>query len=339
MKSLIQHIKYIEQMLLWSFMFLFVIDYHFWQDNYFEAIGKTLLELSTYAFVFYMNYKILIPFLLAKEKRLLYGFSLLVLVILYISCIRFSGIENHLYEGNGWRNIFSMLINTFLFILLSSFFWFYKSFQMEKERKMKLKTEKLETELKFLKAQISPHFIFNSLNNIYALVLQQHKNAAPMVAGLSKIMRYILYDCSEDEVLLEKELEHIQNYINLQLLKMPASENIDFYTEGNFQGITIAPLILINFVENSFKHSNIDNDENAWIKIEALMKESNVFHFRIHNSKGVQSVNIKDGGIGLVNTKQQLNLHYPEKHGLEISENPEDFEIELSIKQLGMSTK
>jgi len=189
----------------------------------------------------------------------------------------------------------------------------------------------LETELKFLKTQLSPHFIFNTLNNIYSLVKQGHKNAAPMLAKLSTVLRYILYDSSQEKVFLEKETTTIKEYIELQLLRKPKSENIDFYKEGSISDMRIAPLLLLSFVENCFKHGNIDKSKDAWIKISCIADEGKMLIFTTENSKEGQRGRHVGNGLGNENVKRQLDLYYPDKHQLEVVEGDDVFKIKLSL--------
>lgn len=335
MQSIFQKYKGSEQVILWLFFFLFIFDYQFLEGNWREAFLYTSLEIASYLFLFYINYLVLIPLFLKKEKRLLYGLSLLLLFVLYIGFIHLSGLEEQLYEGSSLRNTFSMMLNISLFLLLSTLYWSYQQLHREKERKLQLQTEKLAAELKFLKTQISPHFIFNTLNNIYALTLQKHDNAAPMVSRLSKMMRYVLYDCSENKVFVEKEVEALEDYIQLQLLRLPASDNVDFYVEGPFAGLKIAPLLLINLVENCFKHGDLNENETAWIRMECLLEEDTL-HFVSENSFQIHKITTnkekKVGGIGLENIKRQLELNYPEKHELSIQTLENVYKVDLKIE-------
>ncbi len=323
--------KGLEQIVLWVFIYLFVFDYHFDVDNWGEAMWYTLVEVATYMFVFYLNYLVLIPSLLKPKRHVLYALSLVALLLVYVLGIRYSGLEQSLYEYVSWRNVFSMCLNGSLFLLLSTLYGYYQAWQQEKERQLKLKAEKLESELKFLRTQVSPHFLFNSLNNLYSLSLQKHDNAAPMVAKLSNIMRYILYDCKENSIPLEKELEYLQEYIDLQLLRLPASDNVDLYIEGNFKGIEIAPLLLINFVENCFKHSDLNENEDAWIRV-SLVREDNILHFDTQNSFVSQQSQALQSGIGLKNAQRQLELNYPNEHKLDIETQDGVFEVKLKIE-------
>lgn len=239
MQNHFKNIKNLEHYALWGFMFLFIFDYHFWEANWLEAIGMTSKELFFYVLIFYFNYRVAIPTFLEKGKRISYILVLLVFLLTYIFVINISGLVDQFYEGAFWRNTLSMTINFALFWLISTLYWYYGKLQEARETQLSIRAEKLETELRFLKNQISPHFIFNTLNNIYSLVQQGHQNAAPMLAQLSSILRYILYDSSKPTVPLQKEITTIQEYIKLQLYRKPKSTNIDFYQEGDISNLKL----------------------------------------------------------------------------------------------------
>jgi sensor histidine kinase YesM len=323
---------FLEHVTFWLFMFLFVFDYHFRENNWAQAIGATLLEVLTYAIIIYLNLGVLIPIFLKKGRPFWYVLSLAVVVMGYIFLMREMGWEKEFYEIGGWRNVFSMVLNTSLFMLISCLYWYFKQWQIERERLFILKNEKLEAEINFLRAQISPHFVFNTLNNIYALALKKHDNAAPMVAKLSALLRHILYESNQAEVLLKKELDTLKQYIELNLLRNPRSQNVDFYVEGYTEGWRIAPMLLINFVENAFKHSDLNHDEKAWIKIIVMISEIGELHFSLGNSVSPTTFQTEPGGIGLQNVRHQLELSYPGNYLLSIQNEGDIFEIQLKLK-------
>lgn len=216
-----------------------------------------------------------------------------------------------------------------MFWLLSSLFWSYKNLRSEREIQLQLQNEKLITELKLLKSQIRPHFIFNALNNIYSLVQQGDANAALMLEKLSAILRYTVDYSSVAVVPLNKEVTAIEKYMALEFLKKPKSENIDFYQEGSFQNIQIVPLILLSLVENCFKHSNVNYSEKGWIKIDCIV-EDNVLHFITANSKSNHPK--EKSGIGNKNIERQLALNYPNQYELKLEETDEQFVVNLKIR-------
>jgi two-component system LytT family sensor kinase len=191
--------------------------------------------------------------------------------------------------------------------------------------------EKLETELKFLKSQINPHFLFNALNNVYTLSLIQSEQTPEVVMKLSEMLRYMLYDSSQNWVTLDQEIAYIQNYISLQELKDDDPLDITGTFEVNNPKVQIAPMILIPFVENAFKHSKIEDTENGWIKI-VLLEDGKEIRFAVSNSIGNQEAT-KDptGGIGLKNVQRRLELEYPGKHQLSVEQEHQQFIIQLVI--------
>ncbi|MEM9672292.1 MAG: sensor histidine kinase [Bacteroidota bacterium] len=194
------------------------------------------------------------------------------------------------------------------------------------------KAERAEAELKLLKSQISPHFLFNTLNNIYGLAYLGDERAAEMISKLSKLLRYLLYDCDQPEVPLLREKELIENYLSIQLLKHEESVNVDFYHAGITNRDKIAPMILINFIENCFKHSDLENNPQGWIKI-SLEVEDHKLNFRAENTteKKIEELPVDRKGIGLTNSLKLLQANYPEKHKVEIREEDQVYQLDLTI--------
>lgn len=196
---------------------------------------------------------------------------------------------------------------------------------------VQLKSEKLESELKFLKSQINPHFLFNALNNIYTLTVINPKSAGDSLLKLSEMLRYLLYECDADKVRLGRELTYLQNYIDLFSLKDEADLNIKFDVNDVDENVMIAPLLLIPFVENAFKHSQIEDLEHGWINI-ILFGDTKQVYFEIKNSLPKTNFSKDEvGGIGLQNVKRQLELIYPNKHTLKIDKSETEFSVELTI--------
>lgn len=209
--------------------------------------------------------------------------------------------------------------------------------QQEKNEleKMKITTElKLkEAELKLLKAQIHPHFLFNTLNNLYGLTLEKSDKAPELVLQFSEILDYILYRCNEKKVFLKEEINNLKNYIEIE--KIRYSENLK--TEQDFtlvsDNLKIAPLILLPFVENAFKHGVSNFPGVAFVKIKCTVAENNLI-FQIENSKNPLIVTDKknSNGIGLINVKKRLNLIYPEKFILGINDQTDTFSVNLTLE-------
>ncbi len=191
--------------------------------------------------------------------------------------------------------------------------------------------EKLDTEIKFLKSQINPHFLFNVLNNIYSLTIIKSDKAPDNLMRLSELLRYMLYDSNDGKVPLQKEIDYLENYISLASLKDSRGLNINVDLEKSQAGLKVAPLLFIPFVENAFKHSEIEDLKNGFINI-SLKTSNEHLEFSIENSiPNVVYKKDKVGGIGLPNTKQRLELLYPNKHELIISDSGKIYSVYLKI--------
>ncbi|WP_091084905.1 sensor histidine kinase [Flavobacterium gillisiae] len=326
------------QLFLWATVWIMVgltqSDFvRFFRDNYLAYICQSLLIVGL---VF-----VLAPRLLFRKKYLLFT---LVSLVLLIFCAYVSGsIVQHVQDlgmrppppRGGRKNLPTPILINMLLLSVSyilAIFLETFSFAQKKEEALILsKTANIENELKFLKSQINPHFLFNSLNNIYSLSIIDSSKAQESILYLSDMLRYVLYDCEKPLVSIEKEITYIQDFIKLFLLK--SSKNYPLKTSFSIEneGLQIAPMLLIPFVENAFKHSNIENIEEAFITIDLRSTKKSI-HFVVENSfrKGPK---IQDavGGIGIVNVQKRLNLLYENTHLLEINENNNTFRVELKI--------
>lgn len=193
--------------------------------------------------------------------------------------------------------------------------------------------EKLKTELKFLKSQVNPHFLFNALNNIYSLSITKSDQTSESIMQLSEMLRYMVYDSRETKVPLKSEINYIENFIELIKLKDSRGLDIKVNLDISHSETLIAPLLFIPFIENAFKHSKIENIENGYVHILLKATKEKV---ALHVVNSIPKNNFtKDeiGGIGLENTKKRLSLLYPEnQHQLTINTDPNRFEIILKIK-------
>jgi sensor histidine kinase YesM len=196
-----------------------------------------------------------------------------------------------------------------------------------------LKSELVQTELRALKAQVNPHFFFNTLNGIYSLALEKDERLPDMVLRLSHLMRYFLYEAKEDTVPLEKEWKVLQDYIALQQIRSDESLHVEKTVEGEIEQQRIAPLLLITFLENAFKHGAKGNIGDAYIKLLVKVQDKN-FTFKVANTKGkVDEIGSGDyGGVGLQNVRRLLQLLYPGRHTLTIDDEPHEFAITLQLQ-------
>jgi LytS/YehU family sensor histidine kinase len=200
--------------------------------------------------------------------------------------------------------------------------------------KQRLQNEKLVSELKFLRSQINPHFLFNTLNNIYSLSLQKSDKAPEIILKLSEILRYMLYECNGPFVSLENEINYIKNYLELERLRQSEHTKIEFDVEGDVEDVMLAPFLFTPFLENAIKHGVNTVIENPCIKINIRVK-GKILRLRVSNTKkeikDKPQLKKKSGGIGLVNLERRLKLLYPEKYKLKIENTPTKYTIYLDL--------
>jgi LytS/YehU family sensor histidine kinase len=204
---------------------------------------------------------------------------------------------------------------------------------MRSERhKQELETEKLTSELGFLKSQINPHFLFNTLNNICSLARKKSDETEPALLKLSEIMRYMIHDSLEDKVLLSKEIEYLHNYIELHLLRLSGKVRVEFSIIGDPASRMIEPLLLIPFVENAFKHG-VSYQEDPPITILIRIVDD-MIQFQVENRifGSTDGALPEESGIGLRNVRRRLDLLYPGKHELKIVEEEKTFRVDLTIR-------
>ncbi len=206
-------------------------------------------------------------------------------------------------------------------------FWY-----ANREAQQILQQEKLEAELKFLKTQIHPHFLFNTLNNLYALTLKKSELAPTMVLKLSELINYMLYECRGEEVLLEKEIKFINNYVDIERLRYGDKLEVEIMVRGNAHGRTIAPLILLPFIENCFKHGASLELDQSWVKVDIEILPDRML-FKIENNKVASHGIQQSDGIGIANARRRLALIYPNRHELKILSGDETFLVILTINE------
>jgi two-component system, LytTR family, sensor kinase len=307
---------------------------------------------TTYFFVnygiiiafYYLNTYVFIPRLLDTKKFVAYTLLILGLLIFY-GCIPriyrevFGSLQplpagtSGLARPRGPRPLLSPG-NTIIFLLvfvLSTGIKVINQWLRSEQRTKEIANEKLQAELSFLKAQINPHFLFNTLNNIYALASAQSEQTAAAVMKLSSIMRYVLTEAKNDFVPLEKEILFTSHYIELQKMRLTDKTRIDFTINGDPLGREIAPLLLLPFVENAFKYG-ISTRECSPIHILLDIKEGSLF-FSISNHKHFNTtLRMADNtGIGINNTRRRLDLLYPGKYELIINDKTNEFTVHLNI--------
>jgi len=198
-------------------------------------------------------------------------------------------------------------------------------------RNANLKAEKVTMELAYLKAQINPHFLFNTMNNLYGLALSEPEKTPDIILKISEMMRYMLYESNGERVALSREIEYLNSYIELEKIRFEGKTYVSFTIEGNINHFQIAPLLLISFVENIFKHGEIQNAQKP-VEI-SLQVQDNQLIFRQKNAVAVREKD-KMGGVGMNNVKRRLFLLYPNKHTLTVRNENGMYESELILEML-----
>lgn len=214
--------------------------------------------------------------------------------------------------------------------LTSTIYLLQEGLRKNSEETKVIVEQKLNTELKYLKAQINPHFLFNALNNIYSLSYMKSDKGPDAVLKLSGMLRYVLEDCQADLVRLNSEIEYIENFIDFQQMKSQNSQNIEFNHLDTNGTVQVAPMLFISFIENSFKYSKIENTEGAYVKMK-LETRSDCVCFELVNSIPEKGKAQSGSGKGIENTKHRLQILYPKNHTLECREEGNEYLVKLRI--------
>jgi LytS/YehU family sensor histidine kinase len=258
--------------------------------------------------------------------------SALITPINVFALVSFGGpnsVGNQLVYGN-----ISTFISKFFIAGISSIYYIINDWMHVQKEKQELTNQTLQSELKFLKSQINPHFLFNTLNSLYALTLKKSDLAPDIVLKLSEMMRYMLYECNERLVSLDKEVNYLINYLELEKVRHGKKINITFNQSGEIGNQMIAPLMFIPFIENCFKHGVSNQISEAFVNINLVIMRKEV-EIHIENSKHAVmpgSHGKKSGGIGLQNVKRRLDLLYPELYTLDIVDSPYTYKVILNLK-------
>ncbi|NDI99898.1 hypothetical protein GWA97_12480 [Flavobacterium sp. LaA7.5] len=229
-----------------------------------------------------------------------------------------------------FMRFFPNILMIILHLAFSAMFKIYVEWNDSFKKQKEAETEKKISELNFLKAQLNPHFFFNSLNTIFSLAIKKSDKTSVAVLNLSDLMRYMLYETNKEVVLLSEELLYIENYIELQKLRLTENNKIKYEVTGNPNGITIPPLLFISFIENAFKHgiSTATNSE-IYIKFNISKKEINFF---IVNDINKQPKSDEASGLGMENTLKRIALYFPESHTLKTYVEDNKFYVDLNLK-------
>ncbi len=302
------------------------------------AFQITLLKVIDLALLVYITNYVLIPRLLYKKRYLVFTFVFLFMILASAAAKVFlMGKILHqpqLYSLSGdlKTRFYENVISDFFLVVAGAAFRLIVDYISMQQRLTEVAREKAETELNFLKSQINPHFLFNSLNSVYFLIKKDNAEAREALHKFSEMLRYQLYEVNGDKIPVEREVTYLKDYVDLQQLRKDENFSVQFNCSPGIRGFLIEPLLLIPFVENAFKHISHFSDQNNFVKMD-MGHENGTFRFTIVNSKepGPQPFK-KNGGIGLANVKRRLELLYPGKHELNIVETDKTFSVKLNLQ-------
>jgi sensor histidine kinase YesM len=298
-----------------------------------EAVWLPVWMLYSYTFIYW-----LLPKFLLKERYLAFGLtiSLWVIVGWALNALFRAYVFIPLQEAMGFQQINTnpFQTGTFLELLTTAGFagiiTLFKHWMKKQQEWMQAQKEKVTIELQMLKAQVHPHFLFNTLNNIYSFSLENSPKTPSLVLKLSSLLSYILYDCKAEQVLLEKELEVMKAYIDLEKERYANNIEISLSMEGDIKGKYIAPLLLLPFLENAFKHGTSEQLERPWLSMDIAVK-GQMLKCKIANSKN-EFVPVSPNGIGIENVRKRLRFLYPDKHEVKLTNEEDFFVVSLLIE-------
>lgn len=309
---------------------------HF-EEPYLLSFLDSIMWLGSLLGVAYVSYFVFIPKYLIKKEYWKFTLSFLAISVGFalvynltaMAIVKFTDVRFHFFIKHWWHGIFlygvaAGIAGTCLRLFIQ---WIQDSYD-----KKELESKNIKSELTLLKNQLNPHFLFNTLNNIDALIIDKSDNASPALNKLSDLMRYMVYDSEQEMVALQDEIDYLQNYISLQQLRMPNQEIVKFTITGDVGSKEIPPMLFIPYVENAFKHSSLKGNAINKIEINIEIKKD-LLCFRCFNI--IANINKdKSSGVGLGLVKKRLDLLYKNKYTLDISNTGKEFVVNMELKTI-----
>jgi two-component system, LytTR family, sensor kinase len=337
--------RLVLHLLFWAgYVCFFGLLYGSYIDDYYNAFMIELIELPFKMTLVYFNMYFLMPQYLLQKRYMEFFVYLILLMMAIGTLMQFvlmpllihplfcptTCTQDNLTLYRFVRNV----VNLGYLVSISAAIYLLKNWYSHQQSTQSLAQDKLEAELKFLKGQIHPHFLFNTLNSLYSLTLRKSENAPEVVLKLSGLMDYMLYDAAAAKVALEKELNYIQNYIALERIRYGDRVDIAYTATGEIAGKQIAPMMLLPFVENAFKHGVSTETENAWIRVDVKVQGEKLVVL-VENCKCCEqaSASHRDfaSGIGLKNVQRRLELLYEGRYSLEVEDESESYAVRLEL--------
>ncbi|MEY3051854.1 MAG: hypothetical protein RLY31_1639 [Bacteroidota bacterium] len=329
-----------QHVLFWlGVLFVYsLVEMMYTRQGWVYTLSNNIIRMCILGLAVYYNLYRLLPRYLVRKRfwQYLSALSLVVFIVTPIEAflifIKSDGIpemQANVLDNLNWYflpNFFVIGTSTVVKITMD---W-YKNLRAQQE----LETQTMQSELRFLRSQINPHFLFNTLNNLYALTLKKSDKAPEIVLKLSEMMRYMLYECNERWVELSKEVAYIANYLALERLRQGGATDIRFEVRGESGQRKIAPLIFIPFLENCFKHGLGANLSGGFVHILLDIRDLDLL-LEIENSKPrsmPKPLAARSGGIGLANVRRRLDLLYPGRYTLVLDDQPDRFAVRLTLR-------
>lgn len=333
-KTLTSKRAWLEIAIMAGFAVIFAAPSLIKDGVYFLPLVVKMLIVCVSAFLVNVHY--LMPRQLFRGSYQRYALGVLILMVLTLLVMRLLDFwhESKVPQPSDPDSInipFRWLLPLVGMLFVSSLYSFYLKEKNNKMREIDMRHQNIEFEMKFLKTQINPHFLFNALNNIYALSIIKSEKTPGMILKLSDMLRFTLYDSENKKVKLKREIEYINNFIEFQKLKTDSDLNIRMDASGCNDEFMIEPMLLIPFIENSFKHGNIDNPKKGWLQV-SVKTLGPILVFQVRNSLPPIAIN-KDivGGIGVENVRKRLNILYPGRYEMKIDKTETEFGVFLKI--------
>lgn len=320
-------------MLIFGIWFLFRYEDYRLPATALKVTFAKVVDLA--ALVYFTNY-FLIPKLLYKKRYVLFAVTLIGLVflssLLKMQIIgRMTNNALLLNFADNWKaRVYDNILPHFFLVLGGAAFKLMFDASAMQKKMAELAKEKAEAELTFLKSQINPHFLFNSINTVYFLIDKENHEARAALHKFSEMLRYQLYEAGGDKVPIEKEIDFLKDYVALQKLRKDENYQVEFEAGPEVKGFSIEPLLLVSFVENAFKHISHKEDQTNYVSVK-LSKANGAMNFKVENSKEDVITSQKSGGIGLQNIKRRLELLYPGKYELDIKNDAALYTVHFKL--------
>lgn len=301
-----------------------------------KAFAVTFIKVAELALMIYITNYVLIPRLLYKKQYV--WFAVIFIAMVFCSSVIKMNILGRLinnlelinWSANLKKSLYNNIIPHFFLVIAGAAVQLMFDYGKLQQRMVETAKEKAEAELNFLKSQINPHFIFNSLNSIYFLINKENVEARGALHKFSEMLRYQLYEVNDDTIPIEKEILYLNDYMDLQQLRKDEKYSVQFNCAPDVKGFSIESLLLVPFVENAFKHISHYNNKPNFVKVD-MFRANKIFIFSVTNSKEELQTTEQKTGIGLNNVKRRLELLYSGKHELKITASENTFTVQLNL--------